>query len=71
MFHRNATRCHIPYDVILHIHCRENLKSYLQGTVYALLSTFLSKKLHPHRSRVRFPALPDFLISSGSGTGSI
>jgi hypothetical protein len=23
------------------------------------------------RSRVRFPALPDFLISSGSGTGSI
>ena len=26
--------------------------------------------LHIQRSRVRFPALPDFLSSSGSGTGS-
>ena len=26
--------------------------------------------LQIQRSRVRFPALPDFLISSGSGTGS-
>jgi hypothetical protein len=26
--------------------------------------------LQTHRSRIRFPALPDFLSSSGSGTGS-
>jgi hypothetical protein len=29
-----------------------------------------SSWLHIQRSRVRFPALPDFLRSSGSGTGS-
>jgi hypothetical protein len=29
-----------------------------------------SSSLHIQRSRVRFPALPDFMSSSGSGTGS-
>jgi hypothetical protein len=29
-----------------------------------------SSGLQIHRSRVRFPALPDFVRSSGSGTGS-
>jgi hypothetical protein len=29
-----------------------------------------SSWLQIHRYRVRFPALPDFLRSSGSGTGS-
>jgi hypothetical protein len=28
-----ATRCHIPEDGILHIHCHENLKSYADNSV--------------------------------------
>jgi hypothetical protein len=35
-----------------------------------LLSSSQSSWLLTQRSRVRFPALPDFLSSSGSGTGS-
>jgi hypothetical protein len=35
-----------------------------------ILVTMMTEALHsPQRSRVRFPALPDFLSSSGSGTG--
>jgi hypothetical protein len=33
-------------------------------------SSCQSSWLHNQGSRVRFPALPDFLRSSGSGTGS-
>ena len=36
----------------------------------ALWSSGQSFWLQIQRSRVRFPALPDFLSSSGSGTGS-
>ena len=35
-----------------------------------LWSSGQSFRLQIERSRVRFPALPDFLSSSGSGTGS-
>ena len=35
-----------------------------------LLSSVQSFWLQIQKSRVRFPALPDFLSSSGSGTGS-
>ena len=38
--------------------------------VGALWSSDQSFWLQMQRSRVRFPALPDFLSSSGSGTGS-
>jgi hypothetical protein len=31
-----ATQCHIPEDDILHSHCRENLKSYIALTGWAL-----------------------------------
>ena len=37
---------------------------------YPLWSNGQSFWLQIQRSRVRFPALPDFLSSSGSGTGS-
>jgi hypothetical protein len=36
-----------------------------------LWSSGQSSRLQIQRSRVRFPALPEFLSSSGSGTGSI
>jgi hypothetical protein len=48
----------------------------LSGLLYNLVLTFplwssgQSSWLQIQRSRVRFPALPDFLRSSGSGTGS-
>jgi hypothetical protein len=35
-----------------------------------LWSSGQSSRLQIQRSRIRFPALPDFLRSSGSGTGS-
>ena len=38
--------------------------------LYVLWSSGQSFWLQIQRSRVRFPALPDFLSSSGSGTGS-
>jgi hypothetical protein len=34
-----ATRRNIPYDAILHSHCRENLKSYV--VLFALISSDL------------------------------
>jgi hypothetical protein len=39
--------------------------------VAPLWSSGQSFWLQIQRSRIRFPALPDFLTSSGSGTGSI
>jgi hypothetical protein len=42
--------------------------SYLKGP--SLWSSSQSTWLQTQRSRVRFPALPNFLSSSGSGTGS-
>jgi len=41
-----------------------------QGDRPPLWSSGQSFWLHIQRSRVRFPALPDFLSSSGSGTAS-
>ena len=38
--------------------------------LFSLWSSGQSFWLQIQRSRVRFPALPDFLSSSGSGTGS-
>ena len=43
---------------------------YVLFTVHPLWSSGQSFWLQIQRSRVRFPALPDFLSSSGSGTGS-
>ena len=40
------------------------------GSNTTLWSSGQSFWLQIQRSRVRFPALPDFLSSSGSGTGS-
>jgi hypothetical protein len=47
---------------------KENIYSAENGP--PLWSSGQSFWLQIHRSRVRFPALPDFLISRGSGTGS-
>jgi hypothetical protein len=40
------------------------------GILPPLWSSGQNSRLQVQRSRVRFPALPDFLRSSGSGTGS-
>jgi hypothetical protein len=48
-------------------HCRDILSRVL---VTALWCTGQSSWPQFQKSRVRFPALPDFLRSSGSGTGS-
>jgi hypothetical protein len=45
-------------------------RNSLQCGIRVLWSSGQSSWLHIHRSRVRFPALPDFLRISGSGTGS-
>ena len=51
-----------------------NVKPYLMFTLTfsrpPLWSSGQSFWLQIQRSRVRFPALPDFLSGSGSGTGS-
>jgi hypothetical protein len=54
---------HIPQDHSLNIHWCENLKGL------PLWSCGQSYRLQIQRSRVLFLALPDFLRSSGSGTG--
>ena len=46
------------------------MSSNLVSAVIPLWSSGQSFWLQIQRSRVRFPALPDFLSSSGSGTGS-
>jgi hypothetical protein len=43
---------------------------YVEESRPPLRSSDKSSRLHIQRSRVRFPALPDFLRSSGSGTRS-
>jgi hypothetical protein len=74
-----VTRRNILKDGILHSHPSENLKSYMpikllplrqKFRLYLLLASILKTGMIFQRSRVRFPALPNFLISSGSGTGS-
>ena len=47
---------------------KQDANFYMYGP--PLWSSGQSFWLHIQRSRVRFPALPDFLSSSGSGTGS-
>jgi hypothetical protein len=67
-----------PEDGILHSHRRENFKSHKCFVNYScfvnlwppLWSSGQSSWRLLLRFRVRFPALPDFLTSSGSGTGS-
>ena len=51
---------------------RANILQYMFGNIQysPLWSSGQSFWLQIQRSRVRFPALPDFLSSSGSGTGS-
>jgi hypothetical protein len=54
---------------------REKIKSYIPSffifnIVLTLWSSGQSSWLQIQRSRVRFPALIDFLIGIGSGTGS-
>jgi hypothetical protein len=65
-----ATRSNNPEDTILHSHRRENLKSYILYFCVFLCSSSQSFWLLTQRSRVRFQALPDFLSSIWSGTGS-
>ena len=47
-----------------------NFRTAVSETGPPLWSSGQSFWLQRQRSRVRFPALPDFLSSSGSGTGS-
>jgi hypothetical protein len=70
-----STRYNIPEHAGLHSHRRENLKSYIvqKDILYCSFprrSSGQSFWLQTQRPLVRFPALPDFLSSSGSGTGS-
>ena len=58
-----------------HMHCISIVRYYYYYYYYyyygpPLWSSGQSFWLQIQRSRVRFPALPDFLSSSGSGTGS-
>jgi hypothetical protein len=70
-------KCHIPDDSNVCSPYDENLE-VLQGKVAKrtvpterplLVGEVSANFLQILRSRVRFPALPDFLRSSGSGTG--
>ena len=47
----------------------EKIWYFMNGIRPPLWSSGQSFWLQIHRSRVRFPALPDFLSGSGSGTG--
>ena len=55
---------------IYHIMYKNSVALVRERTRLPLLSSGQSFWLQIQRSRVRFPALPDFLSSSGSGTGS-
>jgi hypothetical protein len=60
-----TTRRYVPEDGIIH------LFTFTYGySEIALCSSGQSSCLLTQRSRVRFPALQDFLSSSGSGAGS-
>ena len=50
--------------------CNTMLSIVILGRFHPLWSSGQSFWLQIQRSRVRFPALPDFLSGSGSGTGS-
>jgi hypothetical protein len=50
--------------------CCKHLLHHVTHNRPPLCSSGQSSWLQTHRSRVRFPTLPDFLLSSGSGTGS-
>ena len=73
-------RWHHPFVCVLSIKCYctvwqiQPFRSYILGLYQycwpPLWSSGQSFWLQVQRSRVRFPALPDFLSSSGSGTGS-
>jgi hypothetical protein len=52
------------------IHLLTDRKQIMFPLQDRLWSSGQSSWLQIHMSRVRFPALPDFLSSSGSGTGS-
>ena len=56
----------------LHMRCSSVVRTlyFKIFSAYFLWSSGQSFWLQIQRSRVRFPALPDFLSSSGSGTGS-
>ena len=71
---RSGARLTSRYDYTLSVRTRpmhklKILKPYTE-TGPTLWSSGQSFWLQIQRSRVRFPALPDFLSSSGSGTGS-
>ena len=51
------------------LYIKKNIYIYIYIYIY-IWSSGQSFWLQIQRSRVRFPALPDFLSSSGSGTGS-
>jgi hypothetical protein len=55
---------------VLPVRYKLNLYSHVEESRPPLWSSDQSSWLQIQRSRVRFPALPDFLRSSGSGTGS-
>jgi hypothetical protein len=55
----------ITYNCVCKI--KENWRPYLRPPLW---SSGQSSWLQIQRTRVRYPALPDFLRSSGSGTGS-
>ena len=59
--------------MVLHLYHLDNTIEYKATACVSrppLWSSGQSFWLQIQRSRVRFPALPDFLSSSGSGTGS-
>ena len=59
--------------LLFHVQASELASLYTEAvTIFrpSLWSSGQSFWLQIQRSRVRFPALPDFLSSSGSGTGS-
>jgi hypothetical protein len=64
IFHGNI----IMHIIILMLY--NNVHNYVTNVGPPLWSCGQSSWLQFQRSRVRFPVLPDFLRSSGSGTGS-
>jgi hypothetical protein len=41
-----ATRCNIPEDAILHSHCHENLKSYINNIVFQTETLYVSHTIN-------------------------
>jgi hypothetical protein len=63
-----VTRLNIPEDAILHEYFPASGNVLI--CVFLLWSSGQTSWLQIQRSLVRFPALPDFMSSSESGTGS-